>query len=94
MIQYLTIPLVKSSAGVDGLTFNVNLITSVVAGANNTFTIYSPDESYTFTTTGTRSKEAVAAINAAILNGGKPVNAVADFASVNLTIPNLPTISV
>lgn len=72
MIQYLTIP-TTAATGVAGVTFNVDLITTVVYTAATTFVIHSNNKTYTFTTSAAGAAGAVASINAALAAGGKPL---------------------
>jgi hypothetical protein len=91
MIQYLTIPTTKATSGVDGITFNVNLITTVIYTGTTTFVIYINNRAYTFTTSAAGSAGAVAAINDALAAGGKPMASTVVFPA-GTTIANIPTV--
>lgn len=92
MIQYLTIPTVKSTAGADGINFNVDLITTVVYTANTTFVIHSNNKTYTFTTSSAGAASTVAAINNALAAGGKPLTSTVVMPA-GVTIALMPVVA-
>lgn len=65
MAKYISIP--TTVANTPNITFNTDLITSVVYTAATTFVIWVFGKSYTFTTTGNGATAVVALINNAIL---------------------------
>jgi len=91
MIQYLTIPTTKSTAGTSGITFNTDLITAVVYTGTTTFIVYANNRTYTFTTSAAGAEGAVAAINKALAAGGKPLASSVVFPET-ITIANTPTV--
>lgn len=92
MTQLLTIPTVTSTAGLSGVTFNVDLITTVVYTAATTFVIYSNNRTYTFTTTSDGAAGTVANINAAMAAGGKPLQGFVTMPA-GVTIPTMPVVA-
>jgi hypothetical protein len=91
MTQYLTIPTTKSTAGVDGITFNVDLITTVVYTGTTTFVIYVNNRTYTFTTSAAGAAGAVAVINNALAAGGQPLASTVVLPA-GTTIANIPAV--
>jgi hypothetical protein len=70
MAKYISIP--TSVASIPSITFNTDLITSVVYTAATTFVIWAFGKSYTFTTSAAGAQGTVSAINTAILNPAGP----------------------
>jgi hypothetical protein len=91
MIQYLTIPTTTSTSGADGITFNVDLITTVVYTGTTTFVVYVNNRTYTFTTSAAGAAGSVAAINNALAAGGKPMTSTVQL-PVGVTIANMPAV--
>lgn len=92
MVQYITIPIRKSTSGVNGITFNVDLISTVLVVSTTTFAVYSQGRTFTFTTVGSFAKEAVIAITRALPNSDKPVVSTVVFPS-NVVIALIPTVA-
>lgn len=92
MIQYLTIPTVAATAGLPGITFNVDLITTVVYTGTTTFVLHSNNKTYTFTTTTAGAEGMVKNINAALAAGGKPLASTVALPS-GVTIPTMPVVA-
>jgi len=92
MTQLLTIPTVAATAGLAGITFNVDLITSVVYTGTTTFVIYVNNRTYTFTTTTAGAAGTVANINAAFVAGGKPLQGFVTLPA-GVTIPTMPVLA-
>ena len=92
MTQLLTIPTVAATAGLPGITFNVDLITSVVYTGTTTFVIYVNNRTYTFTTTPGGAAGMVANINAALVAGGKPLQWFVTLPA-GVTIPTMPVLA-
>jgi hypothetical protein len=91
MTQLLTIPTVTATAGLPGITFNVDLITTVVYTGTTTFVIYVNNRTYTFTTTS-NAAGTVANINAAMAAGGKPLQSFVTLPA-GVTIPTMPVLA-
>ena len=70
MAKYISIP-TTAATGVPNITFNTDLITSIVYTNATTFAILGFGKSYTFTTTGNGAQGMVTNINTAIaaING-------------------------
>jgi len=92
MIQYLSIPTVLSTAGAEVITFNVDLITTVVYTGTTTFVIHSNNKVYTFTTSTAGAAGSVAVINKALAAGGKPLVSTVTLPA-GVTIANMPTVA-
>lgn len=70
MAKYISIP--TTATNVPSITFNTDLITSVVYATATTFDIWVFGKQYTFTTSSNGAALTVAAINNAILNVAGP----------------------
>lgn len=92
MTQLLTIPTVAATAGLPGITFNVDLITTVIYTGTTTFVIYSNNRTYTFTTSTAGAAGMVANINAAMAAGGKPLQSFVTLPA-GVTIPTMPVLA-
>lgn len=90
MAKYISIP--TSTASIPSITFNTDLITSVVYTAATTFVIWSFGKSYTFTTSASGAQGTVASINNAILNISGPVLVQVVMPS-GVTITNPPVVA-
>jgi hypothetical protein len=70
MAKYISIP--TTATNIPSITFNTDLVTSVVYTAATTFVIWAFGKSFTFTTSANGAKDTVTAINSAILNPAGP----------------------
>jgi len=91
MAKYISIP-VSSVTNVPSITFNTDLITSVVYTAPTTFVIWAFGKSYTFTTSSAGASTFVSAINTAILAQSGPI-LIPVIISTSATVSALPVIA-
>jgi hypothetical protein len=90
MAKYISIP--TSTASIPSITFNTDLITSVVYTAATTFVIWAFGKSYTFTTSANGAAGTVAAVNNAILTQAGPLQIQVVMPS-GVTIANPPVVA-
>jgi len=91
MAKYISIP-VSSVTGVPSITFNTDLVTSVVYTGTTTFVVWAFGKSYTFTTSAAGASTFVAAINTAILAQNGPI-LVPVIISTSATVSALPVVA-
>ena len=90
MAKYISIP--TSTASIPSITFNTDLITSVVYTAPTTFVIWCFGKSYTFTTTTGGAQGTITSINNAILSVSGPLLTQVVMPS-GVTIANPPAVA-
>lgn len=89
MAKYISIP--TSVASIPSVTFNTDLITSIVYTGTTTFVIWAFGKSYTFTTSANGAAGTITAINSAILNQAGPLQVqVVMPAGVTIATPPTP----
>lgn len=90
MAKYISIPTTVS--GVPSISFNTDLITTVVYGTSTTFNIWAFGKNYQFQTSANGAAGTVAAINNAILNQAGPVQ-VQVVMPAGVTISVIPSVT-